>query len=345
MTARQASVGAVRSRDLPRRQVRFTELGFGAAPIGNLLTAVSQDEAAACLRQAWEAGIRYVDTAPHYGLGLSERRVGEGAGRWPRGEFLLSTKVGRLLEPTDGAGKTMDDEGFVVPRTHRRVRDYSRDGVLRSLDASLDRLGLDRIDIALVHDPDDHWDQARRQAIPALVELRDQGVIRVIGAGMNQSAMLTRFVRETDVDVVMLAGRYTLLDHTALADLLPAAHASGVGVLAAGVFNSGLLARDRPDPGATFDYAPVSRQLFARAARMAEICGRHGTTLPAAALHFVLAHPAVVTAVLGMRTADHVRRNLDIYFAPPGEGLWHALRREGLLPRDAPTPDSPGGAG
>jgi D-threo-aldose 1-dehydrogenase len=319
--------------------MEFTELGFGAAPIGNMGRAVSDEDARAALQTCWTGGIRYVDTAPHYGLGLSERRVGSALAGWPRDDVLISTKVGRILEVLPGPHSDSDDQGFAVPRTHRRVWDFSKDGVHRSIAASLDRLGVDRIDIVLVHDPDDHWEQASRLAIPALVDLRDQGVIRAIGIGMNQTQLPTRFVRETDIDVVMLAGRYTLLDHAlALDQLLPAALEGGVGIIAAGVFNSGLLADDRPRPGAMYDYAPAPRELVARAERIADICRDHGTTSPAAALHFALAHPAVVTAVLGMRNAEQSTGNLASYSAPPDPGLWESLRREGVLLDTAPTP-------
>jgi D-threo-aldose 1-dehydrogenase len=329
----------MKTRRLPRREVEFSELGFGAAPIGNLGRPVSEEDARAALQLCWDGGVRYVDTAPHYGLGLSERRVGSAIARWPRHDVILSTKVGRLLEPLPGPPTTKDDQGFDVPKTHRRVWDFSRDGVRRSLDASLERLGLDRIDIVLLHDPDDHWDQASRQAIPALAEFRDQGVIRAIGVGMNQTKLPTRFVRETDIDVVMLAGRYTLLDHAlALETLMPAALDEGVGIIAAGVFNSGLLAGARPDSGATYDYAPAAPEMLARAERIADICRDHGTTAAAAALHFVLAHPAVTTAVLGMRNAEQARGNLAVYRAPPGAALWDELRRQGVLPDSAPTP-------
>jgi D-threo-aldose 1-dehydrogenase len=328
------------SRSLSRPELRFTEMGFGGGPIGNLGRELTDDEAATALKAAWDGGIRYFDTAPHYGLGLSERRTGEFLHGRPRGEFCLSTKVGRILEPiSNPEGGT--DPDFIVPADQRRVWDFSRDGVHRSLDSSLRRLGLDRIDVALVHDPDNHWTQASSQAVPALVELRDQGMIRAVGVGINQSALATRFVRETDIDVVMIAGRYSLLDQSALADLLPAAQEHGVGVIAAGIFNSGLLARDQPDPAATFDYGPAPVDMLHRAGRIAEVCAEHGTTLPAAALHFALAHPAVISAVLGMHTADQTQRNLALHAAPPPPDFWDALKEAGLLSTAAPTPGRP----
>ncbi|MCG5467788.1 aldo/keto reductase, partial [Micromonospora sp. LAH09] len=218
--------------------------------------ATTDEEFASAVDTAWEAGVRYYDTAPHYGLGLSERRLGGALRHRPRDEYVVSTKVGRLLVPSPQDAHLRDSDGFDVPASHRRVWDFSRDGVLRSIEASLERTGLDRIDIVYLHDPDDHWEWAATEAVPALAELRDQGVVGAIGAGMNQSAMLARFVREADVDVMMCAGRYTLLEQGAADDLLPAAESRGVGVVIAGVYNSGLLSRDRP----THNSAPKQPQ-------------------------------------------------------------------------------------
>jgi D-threo-aldose 1-dehydrogenase len=283
---------------------------------------------------AWESGVRYFDTAPHYGLGLAERRLGETLRRGA----IVSTKVGRLLEPRENPDGAGDDEGFAVPADLTRVRDYSRGGVLRSLESSLARLGVDRVDILFVHDPDDHEREALEGAFPALEELRAQGTITSYGAGMNQSAMLARFVERTDLDVVMLAGRYTLLDQGALDDLLPAAVEREVSVVAAGVFNSGILASDRPRADATYDYEPASPEIHARATRMADVCERHGTTLPAAAVQFPLAHPAVATVCLGARSAAQVKRNAALFERPVPPAAWAELKDEGLLRPDAPTP-------
>ncbi|MGC4853540.1 aldo/keto reductase [Micromonospora sp. DT4] len=319
-------------RALPRRPaVRLTTLGFGAAQGGNLYRATSDDEFAAAVDAAWDAGIRYFDTAPHYGLGLSERRLGAALRSRPRAEYVVSTKVGRLLVPSPESARDRDPEGFDVPADHRRVWDFSRDGVLRSLEASLERTGLDRVDVVYLHDPDDHWEQAATEAVPALVELRDQGVVGAIGAGMNQSAMLARFVQETDIDVVMCAGRYTLLEQGALDDLLPAAQAAGVGVVIAGVYNSGLLARDQPPVDATYNYEQAPPEVIERARRVAAVCQEHGVTLPQAALAFVRRHPVVVSTVVGLRDEAQVTetlRRLDVDV--PGQ-LWAALRDAGLL--------------
>jgi D-threo-aldose 1-dehydrogenase len=216
--------GTLPLRPLGRSGVQVTELSFGGAAIGNLFTEVSEADARAAVDAAWDGGIRTFDTAPHYGLGLSERRLGAALRDRPREQYVISTKVGRLLEPGPASGPAGPDQaGFAVPADVIRRLDFSADGVRRSLAASLRRLGLDHVDIALIHDPDDHGEQALREAYPALERLRAEGVVRAIGVGMNQAAMLTRFVRETDVDVVLVAGRYTLLDRSAAGGLLPAA--------------------------------------------------------------------------------------------------------------------------
>ncbi|MBN9195397.1 MAG: aldo/keto reductase, partial [Microbacterium sp.] len=237
---------------LPRRALRtgltLTELGLGAAQFGNLFRETSDDEATAAVRTALTEGLRYFDTAPHYGLGLSERRLGAAIPAGDRDAIVLSSKVGRLLVDSPETADRLDDDGFVVPAATRRVWDFSRNGVLRSVEQSLTRLGTDRLDIAYLHDPDDHWDAASTTGVGALVELRDQGVVGAIGAGMNQSAMLAEFIRRTDVDVVMVAGRLTLLDASALEELLPLALERGVGVVAAAVYNSGLLSSTTVDP-------------------------------------------------------------------------------------------------
>jgi D-threo-aldose 1-dehydrogenase len=314
------------------RGVRLTDVGFGAAQLGNLGRVTTDDEAAGAVEEAWRRGIRYFDTAPHYGLGLSERRLGAALAARPRDEYVISTKVGRLLEPNEPPHGT--DDGFVVPATHRRVFDFSRDAILRSVDESLARLGLDRVDILYLHDPDHEWEAASTTGVDTLIELRDQGVTRAIGAGMNQSAMLARFVRECDVDVVMLAGRYTLLEQGAAEDLLPAALDRGVAVIAAAVYNSGLLSADRPAAGLTYDYLPAPESLIERVTRIAEVCERHGVRLPEAAVQFPLRHPATASVVVGMRTADQVDSTLDRLAARIPVALWDDLRATGLLVAD-----------
>jgi D-threo-aldose 1-dehydrogenase len=320
---------------LGRGGLRVSALALGTAPLGNLFAPVAEEDAAATVGSALEAGLTYVDTAPHYGLGLAERRLGRLLAGVPRDRFVVSTKVGRLVRPL-APGETADPEGFADSPPARRVWDLSGDGVRRSLEESLERLGLDRVDILLLHDPDDHEREAYEQAVPALIGLRDQGVVTAIGAGMNQAEMLTRFVRDLDIDVVLVAGRYSLLDQRALAELLPTCAARGTAVVVGGVFNSGLLAD--PRPGATFDYAPAPPELVDRAARLAEVCARHGTPLRAAALAFPFGHPAVTSVLVGARSAAEVKDAVACFEWPvPGE-LWAELVATGLLPADVPTP-------
>ncbi|ACQ82313.1 Pyridoxal 4-dehydrogenase [Beutenbergia cavernae DSM 12333] len=328
---------------LPRRDVALTEVGFGAAQGGDLYRPTTHEEFARAVETAWDGGVRYFDTAPHYGLGLSERRLGALLRDRPRGELVLSTKVGRLLVPSPSTAHERDlDHGgmFDVPADVRRVWDFTADGVRRSLEESLGRLGLDRVDVVYLHDPDEAGllDVAIAEAIPALAALRDEGVIGAIGAGMNASAPLARVVREGDVDVVMCAGRYTLLDPSAADDLLPLAAERGVGVVVAGVYNSGLLAHDRPPADATYDYAQAPRELLMRAHRIADVCEAHGVTLPAAALAFVRGHPAVVSTVVGLRTAEQVTQALDRAATAVPAALWRDLRSAGLLRADVPAP-------
>ena len=320
---------------LGRSGVRVSPLGLGAAVIGNLYTEVPDEQAYATVGAAWQQGIRYFDTAPHYGLGLSERRLGEALRGHDRTAYALSTKVGRRLEPGPGDGDDLAN-GFAVPDTLRRVWDFTADGIRRTLEASLERLGLDRVDVVYLHDPDEHAEQAFREGYPALEKLRSEGVVGAIGAGMNQTAMLTRFVRDTDVDVVLCAGRYTLLDHSALADLLPAAEERGASVVIGGAFNSGLLADPRPD--ATYNYARVPDDLLARALRLKALAEEHGTTLRAAALAFCAAHPAVASVLVGARSAAEIEDGARQFATPVPAAFWQELRATGLLPAHAPLP-------
>ncbi|MFD7933339.1 aldo/keto reductase [Streptomyces sp. NPDC048253] len=319
---------------LGRSGVPVSPLAFGAAVIGNLFTEVGEEQAHEAVAAAWQQGIRYFDTAPHYGLGLSERRLGAALREHPRSRYTVSTKVGRRLEATDRGGDDLAD-GFAVPATHRRVWDFSADGVRRTLEASLERLGLDRVDVVYLHDPDDHAEQAFREGYPALEKLRAEGVVGAIGAGMNQAEMLTRFVRDTDVDVVLCAGRYTLLDQRAGVELLPAAVERGVSVVVGGAFNSGLLAD--PRPGATFDYARAPAGLLDRALRMKETADRHGITLRAAALAFCAAHPAVASVLVGTRSAAEVRDCAEQFTTQVPAAFWQELRDTGLLPPGEPS--------
>ncbi|MEU0835507.1 aldo/keto reductase [Streptomyces sp. NPDC005969] len=329
----------MRRNRLGTSAVEVTELSFGAAAIGNLFREVAPAQAAAAVDAAWDEGIRYFDTAPHYGLGLSERRLGAALRHRPRDSYVVSTKVGRLLDPLPADPITSYDglsEGFAVPATHRRRWDFSADGVRRSIEDSLERLGLDRIDIAYLHDPDDHAEAAFREAYPALEKLRSEGVVGAIGAGMNQTAMLTRFLRDTDVDTVLCAGRYTLLDQSALAELLPEATARGRSVVVGGVFNSGLLAD--PRPGATYDYTAAPLTLLDRALRIKAVAEGHGVPLRAAALHYPLAHHAVATVLVGTRSPDEIRDAAKLLSREVPAALWDELRAEGLLTEDGHRP-------
>ena len=325
----------MRTSRLGRSAVEVTQLGFGGGPLGGLFAPLDDDTAAGALAAAWDCGIRYFDTSPHYGIGVSERRVGELLRRKLRAEFTLSTKVGRVLVPQDPAGRT--DESFEVPATHRRVWDFSREGVLRSVDDSLTRIGVDRIDVLFLHDAEDHFEAALRDGYPALAELRAQGIVGAIGAGMYHTGKLTRLVQETDIDVVMLSGRYTLLDHSAIGDLLPACAARGVSVLAASIFNSGVLATPRPGATARFDYEPATPQLLRRAHRIADVCEAHGVTLPQVAMAFPLRHPVVVGIVAGIRSAEEARRNAEAFAARVPAQVWADLRDERLLDERVPV--------
>ncbi|MEV0276962.1 aldo/keto reductase [Streptomyces sp. NPDC050610] len=326
----------MRSARLGRGTVRVTELSFGAAAIGNLYTPVSDADARAAVDAAWEAGMRYFDTAPHYGLGLSERRLGAALRDRPRAEYTVSTKVGRLLEADPAAVGEDTAGGFAVPATHRRIWDFSADGVLRGIEASLARLGLDRVDVVYLHDPDDHLRQALDHAYPALERLRAEGVVGAIGAGMNHAAPLARFLRDTDVDAVLLAGRYTLLDQSGLAELLPEATARGKSVVVGGVFNSGLLAD--PCPGARYDYEAAPPRVLERALAARTVAERHGIPLRAAALHFPFGHPAVASVLVGARSAGEVRDGADLLRRPVPAEFWTELRERGLLPERVPVP-------
>lgn len=296
----------MRTRTVGRTAVAVTELGFGGASLGNLYRTTDEVVGRAAVAAAYEAGIRYFDTAPHYGLGLSEQRLGRALADLPREEYVVSTKVGRALEPNPSpTGSDLAAGGFDVPDDFVRRWDFSAEGVRRSLDQSRERLGLDRIDVVYVHDPDAHVDETIAEAIPALTELRDQGVIGAVGVGMNQWQAPLRFVRETDIDVVMLAGRWTLVDRSA-GDLLDECAARGVSVVAAAPFNSGLLARPRPPADATFDYERAPENLLRRVHELADTCERWGATLPDAAVQFPLRHPAVVSVVAGLRDPAQV---------------------------------------
>lgn len=298
----------------------FGPLIFGGAPIGGLYERVSEAEAEATLAAAWEAGIRAFDTAPHYGVGLSERRIGEFLAGRPRDQFIVSTKVGRRLVPASGPVEGV--AGFHGTPALSRVRDYSRDGVLRTVEDSLCRLRLDRLDIVLIHDPEDYLTETVDAAYPALAELRSKGVVGAIGAGMNFAEPLAWLVAQTDFDCVLIAGRYTLLDDSAATTLFPLCAGRGVTILVGGVFNSGILAG-----GDRYEYAPAPADVVGRVAGLREVCAKYEVPLPAAALRYALRHPAVAAAVVGARSPEEIRADAGYLTLPIPEALWAELTR------------------
>lgn len=305
-------------------------LTLGTATLGNLGRAMSDTEAQVVLETAWECGIRSFDTAPHYGLGLAERRLGAFLRGMPPGEVRVSTKVGRLLRPNPG-GSERDPDLFDVPGDLTRVWDFSAPGVRASLSESLDRMGLDHVHTLYLHDPEKSPDAAAAidLGLRALEELRDERVVTRVGVGsMDESALLAGASHEV-TDELMVAGRHTLIDHTATRSLLPQCRERGIAVAATAVYNSGLLATRRPS--GTFDYAAAPADLVARAQRLADVCEAHGTDLPTAALHYAALDPAVTSVVFGARTPDHVRENVERAAATPDPALWQALAAEGLL--------------
>jgi len=304
---------------LGRSRVEVSRLSLGTAPLGGMFSHVEDEEAARVVRRAVELGVAYVDTAPQYGHGTSERRVGAALRELDRSTYVLSTKVGRLIVAREGG----DTGIFADAPPSDAVFDFSRDGVLRSFAASLERLGVDRVDVLYVHDPDDHEEEALSSAYAAVRELRDEGTVGAIGVGMNQSRIPTRFVREREVDCVLLAGRYTLLDRSGAEDLLPACLETGVSVVIGGVFNSGVLAT--PRPGATYDYAAAPPQVVARAQELDGICREHGVPLKAAALQFPLRHPAIASILTGARSVAELEENVALLDVPVPAALWAAL--------------------
>lgn len=327
----------------------FTTLGLGGAPLGDLFAKLEAGAARGTLEAAVEAGIRVFDTSPHYGNGLSESRFGAVLRERPRASYLLSTKVGRWMDafaqPEAPSGE-VTSPGFAGGFPHRARFDYSYDGTLRSIEQSLLRTGLSSFDILMIHDCDvwthgaamidQRFAEAMQGAYPALDRLRAEGVVKAIGLGVNEADMCERFARAGDFDVMMLAGRYSLLEQPALASFLPLATAKSIGVMLAGVFNSGILATGAI-PGAMYNYQPAPPSVLDRVRRIEEVCRAHGVTLRQAALGFARAHPAVVTLVLGAVTGDEVRANVADIAVDVPVALWASLKGEGLLDAMAPT--------
>ena len=319
-------------------------VGFGGAPLGNLFTPIPEPDAIRAVTAAYEAGIRYFDTAPLYGRGRSEHRIGAALRSRPRDSFRISTKVGRLLHPTTGRPK--EDAAYTDVPAFEVEYDYSEDGALRSLEASLERLGMDRVDTLFIHDID-RWTHADAQparfqeamngAYRALRRLRAQGVVSTIGVGVNEWEVCQQAAEAADFDGFLLAGRYTLLEQEALTSFLPLCERRGLFVVIGGPFNSGILATGAVE-GATYNYRPAPPEIRARVARIEAVCRRHAVPLAAAALQFPLAHPAVRSVIPGARSAEEVQTNLSLLRVPVPLALWTDLREAGLLRADAPTP-------
>ena len=324
----------------PRERVRLgrtaltvTRFGLGTAPLAGLFQEVDEADALAVIERAWDAGVRFFDTAPLYGHGLAEIRLGKVLRQKPRDEFTLASKVGRLLraDVAPEPGQSFRGTPPVNP-----TFDFSYDGAMRSVEESLERLGLDRIDILHIHDPDDHHDEALNGAYRALDRLRGDGTIGAVSAGMNQAEMLTRFAREADFDCFLLAGRYTLLDQVALNELLPECVERGIAIIAGGVYNSGILAD--PKPGAHYNYQTAPADLLERAQKIRDVCGRHHVPLKAAAEQFPLGHPAVACIVVGCRSVTQLDESIAMFESDIPPDLWRDLKAEGLLAAEAPTP-------
>jgi D-threo-aldose 1-dehydrogenase len=320
--------------EVGRTGLRVTRLGLGgvalsgAPPATDPERATAEKEAVALIQRSLALGVNYLDTAPMYGVGESEARYGEALRGVPRERYVLSTKVGRVLQPpaSGGAKATW-------------AFDFSASGVRESFKASLGRLGLERVDIVFVHDPDDHYEQALKEAFPVLVELRAAGVVRAIGAGMNQWQMELAFAREGQCDCFLLAGRYTLLDQTALSEFLPYCVERGIAIVAGGPYNSGILAVGAR-AGATFNYRAASPEMMDKAARIGEVCARHDVPLKAAALQFILAHPAIVSVIPGARSIQEVEDNARMVELRIPGAFWAELKSLGLIAEAAPTPSS-----
>jgi D-threo-aldose 1-dehydrogenase len=318
------TANSITSAQVGNTQLQVTRLGMGTAPIGNLYSPLDDAEAIETVQRSFENGIRFFDTAPLYGTGEAERRLGSALRGIPRDEVIIQTKIGRILRP---------DRSIYF--------DYSRDGVMKSLEDSLERLGMDRVDILLVHDPDYenaevHYQQAMDEAFPALVDLRAQGVIGAVGAGMNQWEMEWEFAKKIDVNCFLLAGRYTLLEQTSL-DFLDWCTENDVSIFLGGVYNSGILATG-PISGATYDYMDAPEEILAKARRLQEITTAHGVPLHVAALHFAGAHPAIASLVIGSATAAEADDNRAIWDVETPAAMWQELHQSGLIADRAPLP-------
>ena len=315
-------------------ELALPRLGYGAANVGNLYRELTDDDANAILQAAWDEGIRYFDTAPHYGLGLSERRLGAFLRTKPRREYVISTKVGRLLKPNPEGVGTLDlANDFAVPADTRRVWDFSEPGIRRSVEESLTRTGLDRFDVLYLHDPERHsLREGLESAVPALAAVREDGLVDAIGVGSMDTDALLASVQTGMLDLLMVAGRYTLADQPALAEVVPACLAHGVGIVNASVFNSGLLATDQPAAGARFDYGQAPAEVLVRVQAIAAVCRDFGVPLPAAALQYTLRDDAVRTVVVGGSRPGQLHQNAEYLRLSIPEDFWRALARKQLIP-------------
>ncbi len=338
-------MNAIKSRKLGRVELNVTDMGFGAAPIGNFLRPISEAESEAMINQAWDAGMRYFDTAPYYGHGLSEARVGQYL-RWrPRHEFVVSTKVGRVLQPA--LRKDIDFKPWVNGLPFKCRFDYSYDGTMRSFEDSLQRLGLEYIDILFIHDADVfthgaemqkvYFKQAMDGCYRALIELREQGLVKAVGVGVNNWEVMLDFMEVGDFDALLVAGRYTLLEQDALDELLPLCERRNTAIVIGGGFNGGILATGAV-PGAKWNYAPAPDAIMQKVKKIEAVCVRHKVLLPAAALQFLLAHPAVSSHIPGTRNVAQMEQNIALVGHPIPKAYWQDLKNEGLLRRDAPVP-------
>ncbi len=335
----------IKDHKFGRIDLTVTDMGFGGAPIGNFLRPITEETSDAMVQQAWKAGMRYFDTAPYYGHGLSEARLGHSL-RWKRrGDFVLSSKVGRVLRPA--ARASIDFKPWVNALPFVCHFDYSYDGTMRSFEDSLQRLGLEHIDILYIHDADVfthgperqkvYFKQAMEGCYPALLKLRDQGAVKAIGVGVNNTEVMLDFMRQGDFDCLLMAGRYTLLEQEPLDELLPLCEKRKAAVIIGGGLNSGILATGAV-PGAKYNYAPAPAHIMERVHKIEAMCNNHGVPLPAAALQFLLAHPAVVSHIPGTRTVEQMAQNIAWISHPIPAALWTDLKSAGLLRADAPTP-------
>ncbi|MFK0095596.1 aldo/keto reductase [Pseudomonas sp. NPDC090592] len=337
---------ASQQRKWARSGIETSVMGFGAAQLGNFMAPISEETAAELIQATWNAGIRFFDTAPSYGHGLSEARLGQGL-RWqPREQFVLATKVGRLLTPR--RREEIDFGCWIKGLPFEWRFDYSYDGTMRSIEDSLQRTGLEYIDVALIHEVDVYthgsqqpevFDHAMKGAGRALLELRDQGVVKSIGIGVNESDVAHEAIRRVDFDCLLLAGRYTLIEQDALDAFLPRCEAEGVSVIVGGGYNSGILATGAV-PGARYNYAPAQAPVLQLVQSIEDVCREFNVPLKSAALQFITAHPAVANIIPGVRSVQQLSENIVTFEHDIPDEFWHELKRRSLIREDAPTPAS-----